>query len=106
MCKIFIMVKKKSDIKELRKKTGIFFGLVVVFFLVDVFAVSLAAKLIAELAYFGFAITTLVYSIKLIKRNDLGFGITFLVLSVIPILLIIFAFLLGVLIGISQAGLY
>ncbi|MCF7861863.1 hypothetical protein K9M79_06475 [Candidatus Woesearchaeota archaeon] len=85
-----------------RKKAIIFFSIVVISFLVDIFVPFLPIKIFAALSYFAFSIVVLVYSIKLIKLKDYGFGITFLVLSSLILLLFLLSFIVGFMIGLMQ----
>lgn len=89
---------KNFDIAKTKKIIWVLFAAVIVFLIVDVFVPSIIFKFISELGYFGCSIAILVYSIKLIKKKELKFGITFLVISALVIFYLLLAFVLGVII--------
>ncbi len=93
---------KKADTGALRKKTFIFFGVVVLFVIIDIFLRNLLLKGIAEVIYFAFAIVSLVYSIKLVRKKDYKAGVPILVISGLIILFVVLMFLVGLIIGVMM----
>ncbi|MBU5690110.1 MAG: hypothetical protein QXM68_02630 [Candidatus Aenigmatarchaeota archaeon] len=81
--------------------TLIFFAIVILLFVVDMFVTSEIFSIIIALIQFGFSVAGVVYSIKLIAQKKLGFGITFLILFSIMLLMFIIAFFVGFIIGLS-----
>ncbi len=94
--------KNNGWFNQLRKKTLIFFAAVVVFVIVDMLVKNMVVKGISEFLYFSFAIVTVVYSIKLIKKKDYKVGLPLLVICSLVILAILLMFLVGLMIGVMM----
>ncbi len=84
-------MKKNSDIARMKKIVWMLFAAVILFLILDTFVPFFIFRIISELVYFGCSIAILVYSIKLIRRKQLKFGITFLVISALVILYLLLA---------------
>lgn len=84
-----------------QKLTLIFFGIIVLSIIVNIFLNDMLTNIIIAIVQFGCSVAGFVYSIKLIKKKKYGFGITFLVIFSIMLLLYLIAFLVGFIIGLT-----
>ena len=87
---------------DLKKKTIIYFVIVIVAFLVEIIVPIFFIQIIAELTYLVLGIMVIVNSIKLIKNKEYGIGIIFLVICSIILLILLFNFIGGFIVGFQE----
>ncbi|MDP6641900.1 MAG: hypothetical protein QGF74_00770 [Candidatus Nanoarchaeia archaeon] len=87
---------------DLKKKTIIYFVIVIVAFLVEIIVPIFFIQIIAELTYLVLGIMVIVNSIKLIKNKEYGIGIIFLVICSIILLFLLFYFIGGFIVGFQE----
>ena len=93
----------EREVKSYRTSIIIYFIAGLAAFILAVYLPSSPALdvigMLVEIAWFAFSIVVLVYSIKAINSKDSAFGIVFLVLSIMSILLFLLIELIAFLIG-------
>ena len=86
----------------LKKKTIIYFIIVVIALLADIIVPITLVKVIAELIYFVFGIMVIVNSVILIKKKEYSLGIIFLIICSILILILLVNFAIGLVAGFQE----